>query len=106
MAEYSAASGTVSSSGDTVIYTPPSGKQPQMFYYCLNASGSNTAPVTVTLRFASGSPICTLSLVPGAILSRNIGAGKFCLHGVPDDTIIVNLGTAQTVNYSLEYWYV
>jgi hypothetical protein len=62
--------------------------------------------VTSTLRFASGAPICTLSLVPGAIFSRNIGAGKFCLHGVPDDTIIVNLGTAQTVNYSLEYWYV
>lgn len=104
MPEYAAGSGTVSFSGDTVIYTPPSGKAPQMFYYTLNASGSNTAPVTVTLRFASGSPICTLSLVPGAIFSRNIGAGKFCLHGVPDDTIVVNLSSSQTVNYSIEYW--
>jgi len=106
MAEYSAASGSVTTSGDNVIYTPPSGKQPQLFYYTLNASGSNTAPVTVTLRFASGTAVCTLSLVPGAIFSRNIGAGKFCLHGVPDDTLIVNLSANQTVNYSIEYWYV
>ena len=106
MAEYSAGSGTVTSSGDTVIYTPPTGKMPQMFYYVLNADGANTAPVTATLRFASGVPICTISLVPGAIFARNIGAGKFCLHGVPDDTIIVNLSVGQKVNFSLEYWYV
>ena len=106
MAEYSAASGTVSSSGDTVIYTPPTGKQPQMFYYCLNADGANASPVTATLRFASGTAVCTISLVPGAIFSRNIGAGKFCIHGIPDDTIIVNLSAGATVNWSIEYWYV
>jgi hypothetical protein len=106
MAEYAPLSGTVSSLGDTVIYTPPSGKTTQLFYYTLNADGNNGTPVTATLRFASGVTICTLSLVPGSIFSRNVGAGKFCLHGVADDTLILNLSAAKTVNYSLEYWYV
>jgi len=77
-----------------------------MFYYTLNADGSNTAAVTTTLRFFSSQAVCTISLLPGAIFSRNIGAGKFCLHGAQDDTIILNLSAAQKVNYSIEYWQV
>ena len=104
MAEYQVTSGTVSTNGDNVIYVPPTGKQPQIFYFAFSAAGTNLAPVTVSMRFASGTPLYTVSLVPGAIYSRNIGAGKFCVHGSPDDTVILNLSSNSTVNWNLEYW--
>jgi hypothetical protein len=100
---YQASSGTVSSSGDNVVHTPTSGKSPQVFYYMLNASDANSGPVTVTLRFASGTPITTISLPPGATLARNIGAGQHFLEGAVNDTVIVNLSASgMAVNWSLE----
>ena len=106
MAEYQISSGSISTSGDNVALTPPTGLKPQIFYLAMSADGTNTAPVTVTLRFTSGTALYTVSLVPGAIFSRNIGAGKFSAHGAPDDQVIVNLSSGQLVNWNLEYWYV
>lgn len=106
MAEYSISSGTVSVVGSNAVLTPPVGLKPQVFYLALSADGSNTTPVTVSVRFTSGTALYTVSLVPGAIFSRNIGAGKFSAHGSPDDQVILDLSTSQTVNWNLEYWYV
>ena len=106
MAEYQISSGSVSASGDSVVLTPPAGLKPQIFYLALSADGSNSAPVTASLRFTSSAALYTVSLVPGAIFSRNIGAGRFSAHGAPDDQAIVNLSAGQLVNWNLEYWYV
>jgi hypothetical protein len=99
---YSTFSGTVSASGDNVIRTPTSGKSTQLFYYMVNGDGNNTPSVTVKLRFSSGSAITTISLPPGATLARNIGAGKYYVQGAVNDTLILNLSAAATVNWAIE----
>ena len=96
-------SGTVSSSGNTVIHTPAAGKTIQMFYYMLNADANNSTPVTATIRFSSGSAITTISLPPGGTIARNIGAGKYYFAGAVNDTLIINLSAGANVNFALEY---
>lgn len=100
---YSASSGAATSSGNNTIRTPSSGKSMRLFYVALSAPATNTTTVKCTVQFLSGSPLYTINLVPGAIYSRNIGAGKYYLAGAVNDSLIVNLDSSQTVNWSVEY---
>jgi len=102
-ATYNSSSGSVSVSGDNTIRTPTGGKSTQLYYYMLNASPANAGNLTVTLRFSSGSPITTIGMVPGSVLARNIGAGKYYIQGAINDTLIINISGTGTVNWAIEY---
>jgi hypothetical protein len=89
--------------GDNTAYTPPAGKSILLQYLCLSADGANNAPVLVAVKFTGSSVFFKMSLVPGAIWARNIGAGKRCLRGLVDEALIVNLDVAQMVHVSHEH---
>lgn len=99
---YAPTAGTVSS-GTTAIITPPSGNGTRLHYYALNADGSNANPVTVTLQFAgAASPVCIISLLPGAIFARNIGAGRFFTEGAINAVLNVTLSVPGIINWIVE----
>ena len=94
---------TAGSSGDNTIYTPATGKAVGLQYICLSADGANTADVTATVKFgAGGAAKYKLSLKPGAIWARNIGARMRWLAGAVDEALIVNLSAVQNVHVSAE----
>lgn len=94
---------TASLSGDTTIYTPPTGKKAGLQYVCLSADGANSADVVVIVKFgAGGSAKYKLSLKPGAIWARNIGARMRWLLGAVNEPLVVNLNAAQSVHVSVE----
>ena len=103
LSTYTALSGTVSAAGDNTVIAPAAGKTSRMYYLALSAGATNAADVTVTVRFASGSAMYKVDLVPGAIYARNVGAGKNYLAGSVNDAIIINLSAPFTVNWSIEH---
>lgn len=86
--------------GDTTIVSITN--SPRLYYICLSADGANTADVRVVVRIGASQKY-TLSLKPGVIWARNIGAGRKYITGSTGDDIIVNLSAAQTVHVSVEY---
>lgn len=103
---YSALSGVVAGAGDNIVLTPTAGLSVRLFYITLGSSGGNASPMTVAARFASGAAMYTIPLVPGAIWSRNIGAGKYYLQGAVNDTLILNLSAGQPLDWSAEFLFV
>lgn len=103
---YSALSGIVAGAGDNVILTPTAGLSVRLFYLSLGAPGTNVNPETVAVRFASAPAMYTIPLVPGAVWSRNIGAGKYYLQGIVNDTLILNNSTGQQLCWSAEFLFV
>jgi len=94
---------TFSSSGDNTIRTPESGKYVLLQYLCLSADGANGADVTATVKWAGMSDaLYKVSLKPGAIWARNIGAGRRVVTGDVDQALVVNLSVAQSVHVSHE----
>lgn len=90
--------------GTTIVHTPAAGKKVRITYYNLNADAGNAAAVTASLRFGvAGADLVKASLVAGAILARNIGAGKRYFEGAINESLIVNLSAAQLVNVNIEY---
>ena len=100
---YSALSGTVFGGGDNIVLTPTAGLSVRLFYLSLGAPGANASPETVAVRFASATAMYTIPLVPGAVWSRNIGAGKYYLQGAVNDTLILNNPTGQSLCWSAEF---
>lgn len=99
---YSAKAVSISASGDNTIHTPASGKAVRLHYISVSADANNSAPVTATIKLA-GSTLYQVSLAPGAIYSRNIGAGRYYLQGSSNGLVEVNLSIAQNVYASVEY---
>lgn len=97
----SANSITVSSSGNNDVLTPTSGKYILLQYICLSADANNAAAVTVTVKLGAAEPY-KVSLKPGAIWARNVGAGRRVVTGAIDAKLAVNLSAAQTVHVSSE----
>lgn len=97
-----AAARTVSSAGDNIVHTPASGRFVLLEYVCLSADALNTAPVIATIKWNGGADLYKLSLVPGAIWARNIGAGRKVVTGGQDQALVVSLSAAQNVYYSEE----
>lgn len=97
---YSAASGAVTVSG--TLHSTTAGKTLRLFYYMLNADAGNAGPITVSLSFTTGGAITTVSLVPGAILARNVGAGKYYLPGAVNDNLLVTITGTGTLNWATE----
>ncbi len=102
---YVPVSGTISANGDNVVITPAAGKTVRVYYLSFGADQNNSTQVIVRLRpssLALGSSWYTYPLVPGAVIARNVGAGKFYVAGGVNDTIIVNLSGSLTVYWTLE----
>jgi hypothetical protein len=93
---------TVAGSGDNTFHTPASGKQIRLEYVSLSADAANSSAVTATVKLAGGDRY-KVSLLPGAIWARNIGAGKRHVLGATDQPLVVNLSAAQSVHVSIEY---
>lgn len=96
---------TVSGSGDNNVHTPASGKAVRLAYLSLSADAANASAVVATVKLTgagSGSPY-KVSLIPGAIWARNVGAGQRYLEGDADAVLKVNLSSAQSVHVSTEY---
>jgi hypothetical protein len=94
---------SASSSGDNTIFTPGGGQSSRVYYLALSADGGNSADVTAIVKFgAGGSAKYKVSLKPGSMFARNIGAGKRYMQGAANEALIVNLSAAQTVHVSVE----
>lgn len=93
---------TISSSGDNTFHTPTSGKRIRLEYLSLSADTANSGGVTVIVKLAGGDRY-KVSLLPGAIWARNIGAGKRHVLGATDQALVVNLSSALSVHVSAEY---
>jgi hypothetical protein len=101
---YSVISVTSATSGSSLIVTPTTGSYLRLHYVALNADGGNAADVTSAVCFsATGSLIYKMSLKPGSIFARNVGAGRRYLEGAVDESLYLNLSTTQTVNVTIEY---
>lgn len=90
---------TVSSSGDTAIYTPQAGKRVRLIWAGLTAPSTNTADVVATLKWDRGANpnIYTLNLsAPGAFAHRTRREGP------RDGVLVLNLNAAQTVQVNLD----
>jgi len=98
---YLSDAGSLAVSGNLHVTT--GGRVLRLFYYMLNADPANTGPITVSLQFATGGPITKVSLVPGAILARNIGAGKYYLAGAVGDNLSVTITGTGTLNWATEF---
>ena len=96
---------TATSSGDNSIIIPDASKRIRLYYIMLNADGSNTTDVTVTVKFgAGGDPKYKLSLRKGAIFARNIGAGRRYIEGGVGEALVFSLSTAVNgLHWSVEY---
>ena len=101
---YQAKATTQVASGDNTHHTPDSGKAIRLQYVCLSADGGNGADVTAVVKFgAAGASLYKVSLKPGAMWARNIGAGRRSVQGAVDESLIVNLTGAETVHVSTEH---
>lgn len=92
---------TVSSSGSNDVLTPASGKYILLQYICLSADAANAAEVTVSVLLGAALKY-KVSLKPGAIWARNVGAGRRVVTGNVDEKLTVTLSAAQTVHVSSE----
>lgn len=94
---------TFSAAGDSTIKTPASGMFILLQYLCLSADADNGANVTATVKWAGNADaLYKVSLKPGAIWARNIGAGRRVVTGVVDQALVINLSAAQAVHVSHE----
>lgn len=100
---FTAVASTISSSGNNTVLTPSSGKAIRLHYVCLSASTDNTSPVTASVKFNGGSTLYKVSLYGGSMFARNIGAGNRYLQGSTNQTLVVDLSTAQSIHVNVEY---
>lgn len=96
---------TVSSAGDTTLYTPASGKKVRLLFFSYSA-GANVSGVLAGLKldgYNGGAAIDQQYLIaPGQPYARNIQAGWRHIEGSIDGLLRVNLGAAQTVYVNVE----
>lgn len=99
---YSALSADANTLGDNLIIDATAGQELRVYYICLSADGANAADVTATVKIGTDEPF-KMSLKPGSMWARNIGAGHKYLAGNAGDNLVVDLSDAQTVYVSVEY---
>lgn len=96
-----------SSSGDTTVYTPTSGKKIRLYFFGYSG-GANVTGVTINLKLEGYNGGASFDAqyfsADGQPYARNIQAGAKYIEGSVDGRLIVNLSAAQTihVNYELE----
>lgn len=89
---------TVSSSGDTTVYTPASGRHIRLKWIGLSSPSSNSASVLVTVKIGSITLYIWDMGAPGAFAHGTVR------EGAVNEVLKVNLSDAQTVrvNFDLE----
>ena len=96
---------TASATGETTVVSPSAGKAIRLWWFHLQAKSTNSAEVTASLRFGSGSAdffTTDLSQYGGGI-AHNYKAGRGYHQGAADQPLIVNLSAAQTVYANVDY---
>lgn len=97
-----ATGGTFASSGNNTLITPSNSLR--ISYLSLSAAAANTAAVLCIVKFTtSGSTLYEVQLLPGAIWAHHPAAGLHYVTGTSTQALVVNLDSAQTIYWSLEY---
>jgi len=97
-----ATGGSFSSSGNNTLITPSNSLR--ISYLSLNAAAANSAAVLCLVKFTTGgSTIYEVQLLPGAIWAHHPAAGNHYVTGTAGQALVVNIDSAQTVYWSLEY---
>lgn len=88
---------TVSSSGDTTVYTCPANKHIRLKWTGWSSPASNTAETLVAMRFGANTAFYKWSMgAPGAF------AHGVVREGAVNEDLIVNLSAAQPVYVNLD----
>jgi|SRR5579859_859595 len=87
---------TVSSAGDTTVYTPTTGKSVRLKWIGLSSPSTNTAPTTVKVSIGATEIYRWSMGAPGAF------AHGVVREGAVNDVVKVNLSAAQTVFVNLD----
>lgn len=97
---------TATTSGDTTVYTPTSGKAIRLYFFGYSA-GANVTGCLVGLKLAgyNGGAVFDQQylIAAGQPYARSIQAGKRYIEGEVDGALTVNLGAAQTVYVNFEF---
>ena len=88
----STSSSLVTTSGDTTLHTPASGKTLRLLWIYCSSSQDNSAEVFVTIRLGATSVYRAFLGAPGAF-----GHRETVDAGAADDELIINLDAAQSV---------
>jgi hypothetical protein len=96
---------TANSSGTTIIVTPSSGKSIRLWWYNISASPDNSASVTAGLRFTSGGTDFFNDRFSqyGGKNAHSFKAGRSYYQGGVNQSLYVNLDSAQTVFVNVDY---
>ncbi|OGO36717.1 MAG: hypothetical protein A2W35_17965 [Chloroflexi bacterium RBG_16_57_11] len=95
----SIAAGTASSSGNTTLITPASGKSVRVYY----ASYNNALAVEAGFRFgAAGTIWLKNNLVANSVISKDFGDLRY-VQGAVDEVLILNLSLAVSTNWTVFY---
>jgi hypothetical protein len=89
---------TVTTTGDTTIYSPPSGKRVRLLWICMAASDANPNETVVEVRFGSNG----IYRLPMA--ANSVFAHSSIREGGVDEALIVNSSVLATIyaNVDLE----
>jgi hypothetical protein len=100
IAQLTAVSGVVSSSGNNTCITPASGKKLRVTYLSYNPS----AGVEAAFRFgaAGGLFLRNALTVGGGVIAKDIG-GFYYVDGAVDEALILNLSAAVSTNWNAFY---
>lgn len=95
-----AASGDVSTAGNTTLITPTSGKRLRIIY--VSYSPSDIA--TVGFRFGSTGPLWLRNTITvgGTIIAKNFG-DFYCMEGAINEPLVLNQSAAVTTAWNVFY---
>ncbi len=98
---------TAATSGDSVVYTPASGKAIRLYFFGYSAGGNVSGCLTgLKLAGYNGGAVFDNQHLSteGQPYARNIQGGKRYIQGSVNGALAVNLSVSQTVyvNYELE----
>ena len=95
----------ITTSGDTTILTPTSGKKLRIYGFGYSASGTlGTGNLLVQWKFASGGTYKDAQYLTGnQPFSKTPGNGKFCYDGGVNEPFIVTLSSIADIAVNLDY---
>lgn len=104
---YLVESSSKSSSGDSIVLTPPTGKKIRLYYVNYSKDGGTGTDLVAYIKFGSnGDAKYRTAMKGGSTFARNIGAGQKYIEGANDEALYLNLSAADTVNYTFEYEFI
>lgn len=96
----------VTASGDTTVIAATTGKQIKLFWYHLQAKGTNSANVTAIVKGTIGgvsTAINTADYIANQAFAHTVGSGNRSIIFDSNTPVVVNLSAAQPVWFNAEY---